>query len=190
MPDYKTAREWLIARTVSHPSEPNYIAAVSGDDFGMDNDDFNRIPANVSTVVDLLDTKGISWAEYQEHIPYPGYQGFNYTNQITQKNDYVRKHNPLIIFDSIALNATRSAQIKNFTSFYGDMKANTFPQWSFVTPNMTNDGHDTNVTFAAAWARGFLEPLLNDTAFMDGTLILLTFDENEDYPSPNRKYLI
>jgi acid phosphatase len=50
----------------THPSEPNYAASVAGDNFGMDNDDFHAIPSNVSTVVDLLDTKGISWAEYQE----------------------------------------------------------------------------------------------------------------------------
>lgn len=58
----------------------------------MDNDDFNVFPSNISTVVDLLDTKGISWGEYQEDIPYPGFTGFNYSNQVTFANDYVRKH--------------------------------------------------------------------------------------------------
>jgi len=42
------------------------VAAAAGDNFGMDNDDFHAIPANVSTIVDLLDSKGISWGEYQE----------------------------------------------------------------------------------------------------------------------------
>jgi len=49
------------ARTVTHPSEPNYVASISGDNFGMDNDNFNSIPQNVSTVVDLLEARGISW---------------------------------------------------------------------------------------------------------------------------------
>ena len=48
----------------------------------MQNDDFNRIPSNISTVVDLLDTKSISWGEYQEDMPYAGYTGFNFTNQV------------------------------------------------------------------------------------------------------------
>ena len=61
----------------------------------MDNDDFHAIPANISTVVDLLDTKGISWAEYEEGLPYPGFEGFNFSNQKTFANDYVRKHDPL-----------------------------------------------------------------------------------------------
>lgn len=51
---------------VTHPSEPNYVAAIGGDYFGMQNDDFNQIAKNVSTVIDLLEDKGISWAEYQE----------------------------------------------------------------------------------------------------------------------------
>ena len=130
--------QWLASQGITlsnywattHPSEPNYCAVVGGDNFGMDNDDFNTIPANVSTVVDLLDTKGISWSEYQEADPYAGFQGFNYSNQVNFANDYVRKHNPLILFDSVTSNATRLSLIKNFTSFNSDLAAKTLPQWS------------------------------------------------------------
>jgi acid phosphatase len=76
---------------VTHPSEPNYIACVGGEYFGMDNDNFNAIPQNVSTVVDLLEDKWISWAEYQEDLPYTGFEGFQYLDS-AGKNDYVRKH--------------------------------------------------------------------------------------------------
>ena len=31
---------------------------------------------SISTIVDLLEAKGISWAEYQENMPYDGFQGF------------------------------------------------------------------------------------------------------------------
>jgi acid phosphatase len=98
----------------------------------MENDDFHAIPPNISTVVDLLDTKGISWAEYQEGLPYAGFLGFNYSNQLTYANDYVRKHNPLVLYQSITNNATRLSQIKNFTSFDSDLAAKTLPQWAFV----------------------------------------------------------
>lgn len=168
----------------------NYIAVVGGDYFGMENDDFNAVPKNVSTVVDLLDTKGISWGEYQEDMPYVGFTGFNFTNQQnTSNNDYVRKHNPLVIFDSVASNATRLSQIKNFTSFDSDLKAKTLPQWSFLTPNMTNDGHDETITFTGNWARTFLDPLLKDTYFMNNTLIVLTFDEDDTYPEHNKVFV-
>jgi acid phosphatase len=190
--------QWLATQGITltnyfattHPSEPNYAAVVAGDNFGMDNDDFNQIPANISTVVDLLDTKGISWGEYQEHIPYPGFQGFNYSNQQHYSNDYVRKHDPLILFESVTNNATRLSLIKGFDSFASDLAAKTLPQWSFITPNMTNDGHDTTVTFAGNWARNFLEPLLNNSYFMNDTLIILTFDEDETYTDHNNVFTI
>ena len=63
----------------------------------MDNDNFNQIAANVSTVVDLLEDKGISWGTYQEDMPYSGFEGFSWVNQQTKANDYVRKHHPNIV---------------------------------------------------------------------------------------------
>ncbi|KAI9732622.1 MAG: hypothetical protein M1834_003958 [Cirrosporium novae-zelandiae] len=174
----------------THPSEPNYCAAAGGDNFGMDNDDFNTVPANISTVADLLDTKGISWGEYQEHMPYPGFEGFNYSNQVNFANDYVRKHNPLIFYDSVTQNKTRLSMIKNFTNFWDDLENKKLPQWSFMTPNMTNDGHDTTITYASKWERAFLDRLLNNTYFMNNTLLLLTFDEDETYSRHNRIFSV
>jgi acid phosphatase len=174
----------------THPSEPNYCAAAGGDTFGMDNDDFHSIPADVATVVDLLETKGITWAEYQEDIPFPGFQGYNYSNQETFANDYVRKHDPLILYKSITNNATRRELIKDFDAFHKDVAAKTLPQWAFMTPNMTNDAHDTNVTFASSWLRSFLTPLMSNEYFMNNTLILLTFDENESYGIQNKMFSI
>lgn len=144
----------------------------------MDWDNFVQIPANVSAVPDLLDTKGISWAEYQEHMPYPGFQGFNYSNQETFEDDYVRRHNPLVLFNSVVRNETRARQIKNFTNFEEDLANKKLPQWAFFTPNITNDAHDTNITFGAKWERHWLSTLLKNEYFMNNTLVLLTFDED------------
>jgi acid phosphatase len=164
--------------SVTHPSEPNYVATVGGDYFGMNNDNLNMIPANVSSIVDLLESKDISWAEYQEDMPSTGFQGFQFLNP-DGANDYVRKHNPLIVYNSVVENAERLANIKNFTLFEQDLANNALPQWMFITPNMTDDGHDTNVTFAGTFIKRFLPPLLENPNFnSDRTLILLTFDEN------------
>ena len=57
------------------------------------NDDLSHVPKNVSTIVDLLDTQGISWGAYQEDLPFSGFEA-NFVNQRTRANDYVRKHNP------------------------------------------------------------------------------------------------
>ncbi|KAJ9627067.1 hypothetical protein H2203_003528 [Taxawa tesnikishii (nom. ined.)] len=170
---------------VTHPSEPNYVASHGGDNFGMDNDNFNRIASNVSSLVDLLEDKGVSWSEYQEDMPYSGFEGFAWVNQQTKANDYVRKHNPAVIYD-VNTSPDRLAKIKNTTLFYEDLKNNALPQWMFITPNMTSDGHDTSVTVAGTWTRNFLEPLLNDKRFMQNTLVLVTFDENHTYTLANR----
>lgn len=156
----------------------------------MDNDNFIQIASNVSTVADLLDTKSISWAEYMQDSPYPGFQGYNYSNQQTYADDYVRKHNPLILFDSVTNNNTALRLIKNFTHFYDDLYNNQLPQWAFLTPNMTNDGHDTNITFASKWLRGFVSDLMKNPYFWDNTLLLLTFDETETYAEQNRVFSI
>ncbi|KAG6830000.1 hypothetical protein H0H92_002691 [Tricholoma furcatifolium] len=202
----------------THPSEPNYVSSVGGDYFGIDSDDLLNLPSNVSSVVDLLEDKDISWAEYQEDMPSTGFTGFQFLNQETGANDYVRKHNPLVIYTSVNGVPERLANIKNFTLFQRDLAANALPQWMFITPNMSmfilcsfsNDGHDTNVTFAGTWSRTFLEPLLKDPKFNDErTLILLStvfhsktivtmlkrdffvaFDENLTAPIRNNVYAV
>ena len=37
---------------------------------------YYHIPENISTVVDLLDEKGISWATYQENMPTDAFYGY------------------------------------------------------------------------------------------------------------------
>ncbi|KAL9054526.1 MAG: hypothetical protein Q9162_004082 [Coniocarpon cinnabarinum] len=197
---------------VTHPSEPNYVASHGGDHFGMDNDNFNVVDGKVSSIVDLLEAKGISWVAYQEDMPYSGFEGYSWTSKskapsissadslniasysdalipdpTTHANDYVRKHNPPVIYGANN-NPDRLSNIKNFTLFDSDLAANTLPQWMFITPNMTNDGHDTSVTTAASWSSSFLTPLLKDPNFTRNTLILLTFDETETYTEQNRVF--
>ena len=76
---------------LTHPSEPNYVSAVGGEYFGMNSDNLFNVPANVSTIVDLLDSKGITWSEYMQDMPSTGFQGVQFLNA-QGANDYVRKH--------------------------------------------------------------------------------------------------
>ncbi|KAJ6104098.1 hypothetical protein N7523_010418 [Penicillium sp. IBT 18751x] len=189
----KIAKEGILLTNyfaTTHPSQPNYVASASGDNFGMDNDNFVQIPANVSTIADLFDTKKIAWGQYQQALPYAGYQGYNFSNQVTYKNNYMRKHDPLIIFESVTNDAVRPRQIKNFTSFYDDLKHERLPQYSFITPNMTNDCHDTDITVGGDFLVDFLPPLLENKYFTKDTLILVTFDEAGNYTEPNRVFSI
>ncbi|KAJ7302712.1 hypothetical protein DFH08DRAFT_794280, partial [Mycena albidolilacea] len=105
---------------VTHPSEPNYVAAIGGEFFGMHDDNMYHIPSNISTVVDLLEDKGVTWATYQENMPTDEFYGFNYNakNYITPAAAdypyYVRKHNPLIIYDAVSQDPKRVKRVRTF----------------------------------------------------------------------------
>lgn len=82
------------------------MATVAGTNFGIIDDDYYDIPANETSVFDLLEQKGLTWKAYNEDIPAAGWTGYTNAN-----GTYVRKHDPAIVFDSIGLNQTRSANV-------------------------------------------------------------------------------
>ncbi|KAJ3495793.1 hypothetical protein NLG97_g3133 [Lecanicillium saksenae] len=191
--------KWLTKKGITlsnyfaatHPSQPNYMAGIAGDYFGMDDDRLLDAPSEIATVVDLLESKNISWAHYQEDMPYTGFLGVQYKNS-HGAHDYVRKHNPAIMHKSVTEDFERLNRVKNLShidtsrsEFHKDLKNNALPQWMFITPNMTSDGHDSSVTTAGKWCRRFMEPLLTDKNFMQNTLVLVTWDESESYSRRN-----
>jgi hypothetical protein len=62
--------------------------------------------------------------------------------------------------------------------FYNDLENEQLPQWIFVTPDLYNDGHDTNISVSCNFTRSFVEPLLNNTYFNDNTLVYITWQAN------------
>lgn len=82
----------------------------------------------MSSVIDLLEAKGISWGAYQEDMPFSGFEGSAWVNQLSGAHDYVRKHNPPILYNSNTQYTDRIAQIKNTTMFYKDLQENKLPQ--------------------------------------------------------------
>lgn len=95
---------------VGAPSQPNYVAAASGDTFGTNSDSFFLVDRNISTIVDLLEDRGISWGDYNEGLPYTGFEGFAYDMGL-----YERKHNLLARFESIRTNPDRNSHVKNLS---------------------------------------------------------------------------
>lgn len=76
----------------------------------------------------------------------------------------------------------------SFNDLNIDLAAKQVPQFVFMSPNMLNDGHNTTLDYATNWSASFLPTLLADDAFPanERTLILLTYDESEDYSQPNK----
>ena len=156
---------------VGHPSEPNYLALLAGDTLVSDDGVYNLPQRNL---VDLLETAGIGWKAYQENYP-----GGCFAGSVAAGGLYARKHNPFISFDTIRSNKARCAMIAPASELNADSAAGRLPAYSFFTPNMDDDGHDQPLSFAAKWLEGFIEPKLKDPKFMQGTLVVVTFDESE-----------
>lgn len=163
----------------THPSQPNYISLISGSTHGT----FSDLEVNINrkNIVDLLEAKGISWKTYQED--YPG--GCNTDMRV---GAYARKHNPFISFKNIQSNATRCSQIVNSIQLDKDIIDQTVPQFVFYTPNIYNDAHDTNLEYASNWLRGFLALRIQQKAFNENTMFVLTFDEDNGASSNNKVF--
>ncbi|KAJ3290754.1 hypothetical protein HDU79_002968 [Rhizoclosmatium sp. JEL0117] len=164
---------------VSHPSQPNYLAMISGSTQGCIDD--SDVDYKTKSIVDLLEAKGLTWKSYQEDYPGSCFTGSAYSQ-------YRRKHNPFISFTNIRENATRCANIINSSQLDIDASNDALPNYMFYTPGMDDDGHDTTVDYAASWLQKFLEPKLVDPAYST-TLFMITHDESRSV-SPNHIYTV
>ena len=159
---------------VIHPSQPNYIAMIAGDTFNKTTDNDVDISGK-ETVVDLLERANRTWVAYQQD--YPKDQGCFTNTSFGGESAYVRKHNPFISFAEIRNSPERCSRIFNADQLLVDIEHRNVSDYVFYTPNLQNDAHDTNITFASMWLKSFLEPILVNQYFIN-TTFLITFDEN------------
>jgi hypothetical protein len=164
----------------THPSQGNYIALMAGSTYDV-NYDFN-VDLDVTHLGDLLEAHGLSWRGYMENYPGNCFTG-------GQRGRYVRKHNPFMSFTNITGNAKRCANVVNSTQLQADLKANQLPAFSFYTPNLDNDGHDTGAAYASKWFKKFMTNMQSYPAAMKDLLIVATFDEDEG-TARNRIYTV
>jgi hypothetical protein len=156
---------------VAHPSQPNYIAMISGSTHGVSTD--RNVNLDGRHLGDLLEEKDYDWRAYAEGYPGNCFLG-------AKHGDYVRKHVPFLSFRNVQRDSARCAKVVEASRFYADAAAGTLPEFSLYIPDLRNDGHDTTAAFADRWLRSRFEKLLADPSFMEGTLFVLTFDENDD----------
>ncbi len=154
---------------VTHPSQGNYLAMISGVLKAGLGDQF--VDLGDKTIVDLLEAKGLTWKVYAEQYPGNCFIGIGIMS-------YVRRHNPFISFTGIAKNKKRCAKIVPAKEFDKDLKENQLPHYVFYIPDVNNDGHDTGVTFADTWYREKFSALVADKKLMERTILISTFDED------------
>ena len=158
-----------------HPSQPNYINILAGDTMGVSDDNSHDITG--TNIVDLLEAKGVSWKSYNENYPGNCYTG-------TKTGLYARKHTPFISFLDIQKNAARCKKIVAGSQLDSDLQdAQNLPQFMFFTPNMNDDGHNTDLPTAGSFLTSFFGSRLSQ--FPSNTLVIVTWDEGEgsDYDS-------
>jgi hypothetical protein len=121
-----------------------------------------------------LELHGRSWKVYAEGWPGNCFQG-------ARSGKYVRKHNPFISYDNIHGNPNRCANIVDASELPADIARGTLPDYSFYVPDLNDDGHDTDASFADRWFGHAFGPWLRDSRFTQGLLLIATFDESSRF---------
>jgi hypothetical protein len=123
---------------VTHPSQPNYVAAITGQlDLAQMNDTFTN-HFDVPNLVDQLEAKGKTWGAYMDTMPTAGYTGFTAPGSVAL---YTNKHNPFVLMDDIRSNPDRLANIKPYTDLAADLNSSHAPDFVWISPNQCNDMH-------------------------------------------------
>ena len=175
---------------VTHPSQPNYIAATSGSTNGVIND--NDVTINVANIVDQLEANGKSWKAYMQSYslcttPLDHACG----NQL-----YERKHNPFISYQDVQSNPARVANIVDFSQFATDLASGNVADYTWISPDQCNDMHGraatpsdpcdfSQVQSLIATGDTFLlntvNAIMNSRAWTGNSVIFIAWDES-DYP--------
>ncbi len=190
-----------------HPSYPNYLAMVAGTDFGVHRhgrflaDRQVNFPNDAAheTIADRLIAKGLDFKNYAEELP-EGNCPFRIDSQHvskSRKGDYARKHVPFLSFEEvqqkwcdhvIRVDSGKGNRLLGDDNYFvRDAKAG-LVAYSFYSPNMNNDGHNTSVRIAAEWLHKFLDKTFPEK-LRKGTLVIVTFDES-DHNADNRIYTL
>lgn len=173
-----------------HPSYPNYLAMVAGTDFGTHGrarifgDKQVNFPADAAhhTIADRLIEAGLDWKNYAEELPDLPCPFRIYSQHVAngKKGDYTRKHVPFLSFQQVQRKwcdhvvPVDSGKSDNW--FAQDAKKG-LVAYSFFSPNMDDDGHDTSLRIAGEWLKDFLDKKFPEKV-RQGTLVIVTFDES------------
>jgi len=172
---------------VTHPSQPNYIAATAGIQ-GADSDADETL--NVPNIVDQVESNGKTWKAYMQSL-----------SLCTTKLDhacgnqlYERKHNPFVTFADVQSSPARMANIVDFSQLSTDLAAGTVPDYVWISPDQCNDmhgrggpssdpcafSHESNLIAAGdAFLSGTVSAIMSSSAWTGNSVIFIAWDESE-----------
>jgi phosphatidylinositol-3-phosphatase len=177
---------------VTHPSQPNYIAATSGSLNGVSSDATTTI--NVPNIVDQLEAHDKTWKAYMQSL----FAGGNTDKLASSAGNqlYERKHDPFVSYLDVQSNPDRMENVVALERFYDDLANNTVPDYSWISPDQCHDMHGraatpadpcdfTQVQSLIATGDAFLRATVNrimaSRAWTGNSAIFITWDES-DFP--------
>jgi hypothetical protein len=174
-------------------------------------------PANVQNIGTQLSATGRNWKAYEQDMGndpdreaaacgHPELESKDETQDAVEGDGYTTRHDPFVYFHSVidnqencdahvvALGSPEGAMppgaLRRETGLTTDLKhASSTPTFSFITPNLCEDGHDypcknePSGPSAVADIDRFLETwvpkITSSTAFRRNGLLMITFDESD-----------
>jgi phosphatidylinositol-3-phosphatase len=149
---------------ISHPSLPNYIALTSGSDQGItDDSDPSSHRLNVPSIFSQL--PGGASQSLEQAMP---------SNcAASNSGEYAVRHNPETYYTNLG------AECSSYDVPLG-ATLNLSAQFTFVTPNLTDDMHDGTIADGDRFLQGFIPQITATPQYEAGsTVIFITWDENE-----------
>lgn len=143
---YGTA--YFNSGTGVHPSEPNYVWAEAGSDFGVytDADPVSANP-NVFDVPHLtrqLNAAGIPWKNYQEDVQFATSAIHSASGTSTVINPYYGTGQFNYAVKHILMAFFTDTQLQNvypLAQLFDDLNNNAIGRYNWITPNQFNDAH-------------------------------------------------
>jgi hypothetical protein len=152
---------------IGHPSLPNYLALTSGSTHGIGSD-CTGCSVSAPDIVDQLEAAGISWKAYLEDVPRPCFTGAG-------AGGYAKKHNPFAYYVDVVRSPRRCGRLVGFGSLAADLRRGRLATYSWITPNLCDDGHDCGVAAGDRFLARTVPALLHELGPQG--FIVLTWDE-------------
>lgn len=154
--------------SICHPSAPNYLGVTSGTVHQCGSDALVAYPDE--NIADLAATHGLDWNAYLEEMPGPC--------DTANTSLYEAHHNPFLYYpDLTGQCTTHDLPLANLTA---DFPFSSTPAaYTWISPDMDNDGHDTGVPVADHWLSQFLPKVMAESWF-SSTAIFIQYDESCD----------
>jgi hypothetical protein len=163
-----------------HPSLPNYLYLITGAKqypgiLDLDPSGNGVFPVDADNLGNQLQLAGIHWRSYQEDSGTPC--------NLDGNGLYEPKHDPFLYFENIQNNAAVcDARNVDYSQFPADLAAGTY-QYMWITPSMTNNGHNPTGDAVASikqtdlWLSTEVPKILASTAYQNNGVLFITWDE-------------